>query len=154
MICMCICYSSGRESPRRELLHNIDPLCNLRGSHNFILISLILVSTPRSGRTTGNCSQVFLVSFTYHFMHSKSTLNTGRMTRMSSWLIYSHTLTSNMVTAVMGFVVEELIRSRGNFCMMLSHPPSCLKGIPSSNNNMFAIWNMRGEWGGGYIRKL
>ena len=30
-------------------------------------------------------------------------------------------------------LVEELIQSRGNICMMLSHPPRCLKGIPSSN---------------------
>ena len=32
-----------------------------------------------------------------------------------------------------GVIVEELIQSRGIFCMMLSHPPSCLKGIPISN---------------------
>ena len=40
-----------------------------------------------------------------------------------------------------------------NFCMMLSHPPRCLKGIPSSNKNMLAGLNMRGGGGGRYNKK-
>ena len=43
-------------------------------------------------------------------------------------------------------LVKELIQSRGNFCMMRSHLPGCLKGIPSSNKNMLAVCNMR-AWG-------
>ena len=46
-------------------------------------------------------------------------------------------------------VVEELIKSRGNFCMMLSHPPRCLKGIPSSNKKHVGSLKYAGggEWG-------
>ena len=50
--------------------------------------------------------------------------------------------------------VEELIQSRGNFCMMLSHPPRCLKGIPSSNKKHVGSLKYAGEDGvGGIIRK-
>ena len=48
-------------------------------------------------------------------------------------------------------IVEELIRSRGNFCMMLSHPPRCLKGIPSSNKkHVGSLKYEGGMWGKNY----
>ena len=42
------------------------------------------------------------------------------------------------------------IQSRGNFCMMLSYPPRCLKGIPSSNKKHVGSLNYGGGgWAGG-----
>ena len=52
-------------------------------------------------------------------------------------------------------IVEELIKSRGNFCMMLSHPFRCLKGIPSSNKKHVGSLKYAGGggMGGGYNKK-
>ena len=51
-------------------------------------------------------------------------------------------------------VVEELIKSRGIFCMILSHPPKCLKGIPSSNKKHVGSPKYAGGGGmGGYNKK-
>ena len=46
-------------------------------------------------------------------------------------------------------VVDELIQSRGNFCMMISHPPRCFKGITSSNKKHVGSLKYEGNGGGG-----
>ena len=40
------------------------------------------------------------------------------------------------------------ITFRGNFCMMLSHPSRCLKGIPSSNESHVGSLKYVGRGGG------
>ena len=45
-------------------------------------------------------------------------------------------------------LVEELVKSRGNFCMMLSHPPRSLNGILSSKKKHVGSLTYGGSGGG------
>ena len=50
-------------------------------------------------------------------------------------------------------IVEELIQSPGNFCMILSHPPRYLKGISGSNKKHVVSLNYLGDGCWVIIRK-
>ena len=55
------------------------------------------------------------------------------------------------ISCLLECLVEELTMSRGNFCMMLSHPPRSLKGIPTSNKKHVNSLKYVGGIGGGGI---